>query len=125
MSEKLAEIFIPHIFTQLNDYIRAERGHFSLAAKIKKLETSAVYYECFGKIPVAEYPVRIHFLWRMNNEKVDPDNIAFAKKFILDGMVEARVLEGDTWKHIRGFIDDFEVNPKDPGVVVIVYKFEE
>ena len=66
-----------------------------------------------------------HFFWRLKNDKVDPDNIAFAKKFILDGMVEGRVLEGDSWKFIRGFADDFEVKPADVGVVVVVYKFVE
>lgn len=123
--EKLAEFFFPGEFTDLNKYINAERGHFSKAAKIKQQETSAVYFECFGKLPVSEYPVHIHFFWRLKNDKVDPDNTAFAKKYVLDGMVEGRVLEGDSWKFIRSFADDFEVKPDDVGVIVAVYKFEE
>lgn len=125
VGEKLAEFFFPGTFTHLNDYIDAERGHWRKAAKIKEAETNAIYYECFGKLPVTEYPVHIHWFWRLKNDNVDPDNIAFAKKFILDGMVLGRVLEGDSWKFIRGFADDFEVKPGDVGVVVVVYKFEE
>ena len=125
VGEKLGEFFFPGEFVDLNKYINAERGHFSKAAKIKKDETTRVYYDLIGKMPINEYPVKIHFFWRLKNDKIDPDNIAFAKKYILDGMVEARVLQGDGWDRIRGFSDDFEVNPKDVGVVVVVYKFEE
>jgi|SRR5688572_17743154 len=125
VGEKLAEFFFPGKYTQLNDYIRAERGHYKKAAEIKRNETAAIYYECIGKLPISDYPVHIHFFWRLENDKVDPDNTAFAKKFILDGMVEARVLEGDSLKFIRGFADDFEVKPKDVGVVVVISRFEE
>jgi hypothetical protein len=122
--EKLGEYFFPGEFVSLNEYINRERGHWSKAAQTKKAETMAVYYDLIGKLPIEDYPVKVEFHWSCKDDKKDPDNIAFAKKFILDGMVEARVLAGDTWKHIRGLEDFFKVNPKDVGVTVVVWKME-
>ena len=35
------------------------------------------------------------------------DNRAFAKKFILDGMVKSGLIENDNWSHVTGFTDRF------------------
>lgn len=51
------------------------------------------------------------------NEKRDLDNICFAKKFILDALVKARVLENDNKSHIHGFIDKFEYANKSKVIV--------
>lgn len=53
-------------------------------------------------------PVKVNFLWIEENGKRDLDNICFAKKFILDALVRAGVIENDNRKHIVGFIDNFE-----------------
>lgn len=34
------------------------------------------------------------------NRRRDPDNIMAAQKFILDGMVQAGIIEDDGWRHI-------------------------
>lgn len=116
----MIEIFLPGEFTSLNDYIDAERGNKFKAAQIKKDETHRVKFESLGKLPVDEYPVEIEFHWQCKDQKKDPDNIAFAKKFILDGLVASHVLAGDGWKHITGFSDRFILNAKDPGVTVVI-----
>jgi len=122
----LAEYWFPGTFTALNEYTAKNRAHWSKGAKSKKDETQGIYYDLIGKLPIQEYPVHIEFHWRCVDERHDPDNIAFAKKFILDGMVEARVLEGDSWKYLNGgFRDYFRVDKKEPGVVVIVKQVEE
>jgi hypothetical protein len=56
-----------------------------------------------------EGQVRLCFLWRERNMKRDMDNIAAAKKFILDGLVEAKVIVNDGWKHVHGFEDAFSI----------------
>lgn len=38
-------------------------------------------------------------------KKRDADNIAFAKKFILDALVNMRVLPDDSRKYVKGFYD--------------------
>lgn len=63
-------------------------------------------------------PVRVHFLWIEPNKKRDYDNVAFAKKFILDGMVKAGLIEGDSQAYVKGFADKFYIDSKRAGVEV-------
>jgi len=51
-------------------------------------------------------------------------NIAFAKKFIQDSLVQMGVLENDGWKHIEYFTDSFAVDPKNPRVEVVIEDYE-
>jgi Holliday junction resolvase RusA-like endonuclease len=117
------QITIPGELTNLNDYIQAERSNRYVAAKIKRHDTSYVCWQAKGtKLPaVAEYPVTINFHWFTKDERVDADNICFARKFILDGLVEAKVLANDNRKHVAGFGGDkFSVDRKNPRVEVFI-----
>ena len=60
----------------------------------------------------------IVFRWKEKHTRRDPDNIAAAKKFLLDGLVMAGTLPDDGWAHVLGWNDVFEVNPQRPGVVI-------
>ena len=61
----------------------------------------------------------------MQNKRKDKDNIAFAKKFILDGMIQAKLIQNDGWKEISGFTDEFHVDKNNPRVEVTIYEFNE
>lgn len=115
-------LIITGSMTTLNDYIDSERGNKFAAAKIKKNETERVAWECKKqKIDkVGDKRVYVYFKWFCENRKSDPDNICFAKKFILDGLVVAKVLNGDGQKHIAGFIDKFYVDDRPRVEVEIV-----
>ena len=65
-----------------------------------------------------EMPIDLHFKWYVPNRKKDKDNIAFGKKFILDGMLQAGLIENDGWKQIGNFKDSFVVDKENPRVVV-------
>lgn len=110
----------------LNDYIKANRGSRGkffgngmkkfLTDEVEKLLTSIG-----DEMPRFTKPVVVVFEWKEMNMKRDPDNVAFAKKFILDGMVKAGMIENDGWKQIAGFADTWEVRPDtDGGVIVTV-----
>ena len=72
--------------------------------------------------PVTEYPVFVLFEWHEKTRRRDLDNIASAKKFILDALQECGILEGDGQKQIVGFSDRFVVGDGwDGGVVVISF----
>lgn len=116
-------MFIPYKFTQLNDYIDAERTNKFMASAIKKRETEVARL-CSLKQGTIDRLVKIRFIWSIKNVKVDPDNIAFAKKFILDGMVKAGLLKNDTHRYIKGFIDDFWVGDEE-GVSVLFIDVDE
>lgn len=106
-------------FTDLNTYIRAERSNRFMAAKIKKMETERAAWEVIQSDKAVGKAV-ISFDWYTKDERKDPDNISFAKKFLLDGMVMAGLLENDTRKCINGFIDCFFVDKDNPRVEVTV-----
>lgn len=66
------------------------------------------------------------FRWFAPNRMKDPDNIAFAKKFILDAMQAAGVLPRDSWRYVGGgFADLFEVDASRPRVEVTIYPLPE
>lgn len=105
--------------TDFNKYSDAERRHKQAAAQIKKDETERVWVECLDqKVPRVEtYPLRIHFDWYLPNRTLDPDNVCFARKFILDGMQLAKVLDNDGWKQLSGgFSDVFHIDKENPRV---------
>jgi len=106
--------------TDFNKYSTAERTHRNKAATIKKDETERVWVECLDQKlkPLTKYPVRIQFDWFMPNKTLDPDNISFAKKFILDGLQTAKVFENDGWKQVKGFSDDFHIDKENPRVEI-------
>lgn len=63
--------------------------------------------------------ISLAFHWTEPNRKRDPDNVAVARKFVLDAMVEAGLIANDGWAQIAGWRDSFEVGP-DAGVSVTV-----
>lgn len=110
---------IPRELMDLNRYVNIERGNRYGGAEIKSRETQLVKFHAYSqKLPKVKNQVYIIFRWYCKNKKKDPDNIAFAKKFILDGLVSNGTLQGDGWKHIEGFQDEFYVDPENPRVEV-------
>lgn len=108
----------------LNTFLRALSNNRFGGGKIKKEETERVYYECRGK-KVYEYPIHIEFNWYSKNERKDIDNVAFSKKFILDGMVMAKVIENDSRKFVRSFTDKFFIDKKNPRVEIEITHVKE
>ena len=70
--------------------------------------------------PIRNYPVHLHFDWCRKDRKTDPDNIASAKKIVIDGLIQAGILEGDGWAHVCGLSDAFHIDKGNPRVVVTI-----
>ena len=95
-------------FISLNEYIDVERTSKYMAADLKKQQTFSVNWlikEQKFTLEPGKYDVI--FNWIKPNEKKDHDNICFAKKFILDGLVIAKVIPSDGSKFIGDFQDKF------------------
>lgn len=107
-------------FYGLNEYVKHINSHRFSGANIKSKETQRVALECknMRAAPVQNYPVTVNFKWYSKNSKKDIDNVAFAKKFILDGLVLARVLEDDSRRFVTGFTDTFFIDKENPRVEV-------
>ena len=117
----MISIWIPGEITTLNDYIAAERTSRYMAAQIKRFETYQARYAAWSYPAYpGEYPVLITFEWARKSRKSDPDNVAFAAKFVLDGLVEAGIILGDGWKYIAEIQHTFRVDKDAPGVKVII-----
>ena len=106
-----------YLFTTLNPYIDAERASLYMAAEIKKRETWMAKLLANGARQIKAYPVDIVFQWFCTSTRTDPDNIAFAQKFILDGLVKAEVLKDDSWKYIASLKHEF--NKSDTDYVIV------
>ncbi len=99
-------IEIPIKFVSLNGYINmCRRNKFESASYKKSIEEEIGIF--IRSLPRFEKPVRIHFHWIEENKRRDCDNIAFAKKFILDALVKSGKLKDDNRKCVVGFTDRF------------------
>jgi len=116
--------FIPGEFTQLNDYIRVERGSMHGAADIKQAETLRAYAACDGLPSPASYPVTVTLTWFREDRRTDPDNIGFAVKFVLDGLVKAGVLRDDGMDEIESITHRYRIDKSNPGVAVLISSLE-
>lgn len=94
----------------LNDYTKACRGNRYSGANMKKKTEYDIWIYIMQQLKGVHIkrPVFITFTWIEENGKRDLDNICFAKKFILDALVKAEVLEDDNKSHVSGFTDKFE-----------------
>jgi Holliday junction resolvase RusA-like endonuclease len=62
----------------------------------------------------------VRFEWHERTKKRDADNIASAKKFILDALVKMRVLPDDSRKYVKGFYDVIVDDKSDFVIVELV-----
>ena len=115
-------IALPGEFTTLNEYILSERSNRFEAAKTKKRETDRVTYETLSLEPLTGKRYDIVFCWYRRNKRTDPDNIAFAAKFILDGLTTSRFIPADRWSFVSSITHLFFVDKDNPRVEI---KFEQ
>lgn len=99
----------------LNTYINAERRNKYLGAKIKREATDFVAWSV-KRLPEITKPADYHFHWIVKNKRKDPDNVAFATKFIFDGLVAAGKLKNDNMVWIKGIYHTYSVG--DPKVII-------
>lgn len=113
---------IPLKLPSLNEYIKASkihRGNWNKGNQLKQdiQKDIAVYLR---KLPNYEKPVTINFTWVESNKKRDLDNICFAKKFILDALVNEGKLKNDNYKYVRGFMDHFEYGNETKVIIEVI-----
>jgi len=115
------EFFIPGPLPGRNEAEKAARGHKMAAAKLKEMWTERIAFHILVQLghPKIKPPVFLSFLWIEKNKRRDPDNIISAKKYLLDGIVRAKLIPNDGWKEIFGIQDKWVVGEK-PGVLVTV-----
>lgn len=107
-------------FPDLNDYQKKYAAHWAAGAAMKRDYTHLVRdLAVVTRQPKWCEPVKVLFVWVEEDDARDLDNVAFAKKFVLDGLVEAGVIEDDDRAHVTGWRDEFpRPDPQRPRVEV-------
>ena len=104
----------------LNEYTLACRTNRYKGAEFKRnVEQIIGWYILMAKLPKIAHPVIVHFEWHEKTKRRDADNIASAKKFILDALVKHGVLQDDSRKYVVGFTDTIIDDKRDFVVVTI------
>lgn len=116
----LAEtVIIDGELPDLNTYIDLERANRHAATSLKADWTRGLAWQFRAMaLTPREEPVRVRCVWYTPNRRKDPDNVAWAKKLILDALVVAGVLLNDGRRNVAGFQDDFGVDAEHPRVEV-------
>ncbi len=113
--------WIPGEFPSMNEIIAAAksgRGRSNAYSRMKARFTAIAMNAVSGMNPVSS--CSIHCQWTSKNSRKDPDNVAAGVKFVLDGLVNAKILPGDGRKHVVGISHSFVVS-KIPGVQIIIH----
>lgn len=103
----------------LNEYTKANRTNKYVGSQAKKDEQRYIEWciiEQLGNLRI-DKPVKGKFTWVEENKRRDLDNICFAKKFILDALVEMKVLKDDNRKIVTSFVDEFKYADKSKVIV--------
>ena len=117
------KIVIPTIgLMTLNQYTNENRkNRFGGAAKKKEathicsLHTKKAMNEGFA---FSELPVNLEFNWFAKDKRSDKDNIAFMKKFVFDGFIQAGLLMNDGWSEVGNWKDNFHIDKENPRVEI-------
>jgi hypothetical protein len=112
-------IFIKGRFPGLNEMTLTARGNKFAAASQKKEHTARVAGSCAYLRPVKK--ADFVFTWHEKDKRRNPDNIAAAKKYIFDGLQQAKIIKNDGWKEILSFKDQFVVSEIE-GVLIQIYE---
>lgn len=110
-----ATLWVPGPLPGLNDILRACGGRKRGYTAMKKAWVGTVTLLA-KRLPRFQRATLV-FAWHERERRRDPDNIASAKKFVLDGLVAAKVLPGDGWDYVAGFRDEWLLATR-PGVLV-------
>lgn len=124
-TDNLAVLWVPGPLPGMNEMIAAAKGNRGKGlayARMKKDWTDRVWAIAMStginKPGPFQRRVALQFVWVEKDKRRDPDNVAAARKFVLDGLVNAGVIQGDGWRWISGWWDRWEVNAERPGVGV-------
>lgn len=119
-----SKVIVPGEFPTFNKVLNLSKGHWSHYHKKKKNLTSLVK-GIIGNPSFTHERVRAHFKWYRKTNRADPDNIAFAKKYVIDGIVKSGLLAEDRWDNIIKLEDEFGIDKEQPRVEVRITEVEK
>ncbi len=116
---------IPGPLPGTNEVIGAARSNKYASSKQKKEYTELVAWKAReAKLPKMQR-IDIAFHWYEPSKRRDKDNISGGAKFVLDGLVQAGVIENDGWKQIGDILHFFAVDKANPRVEIEITEIGE
>lgn len=112
---------IPGRLPGLNEYTDACRTNPRAGARMKQDAQETVMWHAMSQIRRYKFngPVFILYHFYEKDKRRDKDNVSgFAHKVIQDALVKIGLLEDDGWNHVTGNLDAFDVDKKNPRIVV-------
>ena len=121
MTGEIATFTVHGRLPGLNEYTDACRTNAKAGARCKRAaEEQVLWGIAMAELEPLYGPVFVTFRWYERDRRRDLDNVAFAKKFILDALVQRGILAGDGRKHVVGFTDFFDIDRRSPRVLVMI-----
>lgn len=108
----------------LNEYVKACRTNRYKGASFKRDVEEVIGWAIKqaltkGTLKPTQKPCKVLFEWHEKTTRRDCDNIASAKKYILDAMQQQGIIVNDNQKYIKGFTDVFFKDVSDYVVVTL------
>lgn len=112
------KLVIPGTLPSMNEIVAASKRHHMQYSIMKKQYTQLVKLHAMKlpKIDRADFVIT----WYCQDKRKDKDNVIAGTKFLLDGLVEAKVIPNDGWKEVGDITHKFEVDKDKPRVEVEV-----
>lgn len=122
------EFTVKQKLPSLNDYINVCRRNKYQAAQFKREVEEVIGWaikqaQAKGELKPTDRPIIIYFEWHEKTKRRDADNIASAKKYILDAMQKFNIIPNDNRKYVKGFHDTIIDDTYD-GVKVTIYELQ-
>lgn len=101
---------IPQKLPSLNEYVRKCRSNKYEGSRFKNqveygINGAILAAKAKGELRPTNKPVIVLFRWHEKTKRRDADNIASAKKFILDALQSMGIIPNDNRKYVKGFYD--------------------
>lgn len=112
---------IPGRLPGLNEYTDACRTNPRAGARMKQDAQEAIMWQILSQIRRCKFerPVFLLFTFYEQDRRRDRDNVSsFARKVIQDALVKCGTLQDDGWDYVTGYLDKFDVDKKNPRIVV-------
>jgi len=110
----------------LNDYTKANRTSHYVGSAMKqrnqRLVRLAIKQAKLNR--VERCPVRLQIVWYEPNSRRDIDNIIFAQKFILDALVDMKILKNDSQKYVKKISHEVLVDKENPRIEVTITQLQ-
>jgi len=107
----------------LNKMIDKAKSHHMAYANLKKEYTNKVAWQANNLSSFQK--VYLNITYYCQSRLRDQDNIAAGKKFLIDGLVKAGVIEDDGWDQIKGWSESFKRDKDNPRIEVEIIEIGE